>query len=84
MSPDTPHLEEAGVQPDTIKAADQLRASAARAESEPDRKRLERAMSLLHQLRGLMAGARLQLPIDVEQEYSLLVHEDVIARKEAQ
>jgi hypothetical protein len=83
MPPETtPHLENPDVQPATAKAVDQLRASAAREESKPTRDRLKRAMSLLHQLRGVAAAAKLELPIDVEQEYSVLVHEDVLARKE--
>jgi len=77
-----PHLERADVQPETQAAADKLRQAAARAELQPTVDRLARAMSLLHQFRGVIAGAKLHLPIDLDQDYSLLVHEHVQARKE--
>lgn len=48
------------------------------------RKQLKAAMKLLHQLRGVIATANIELPIDVEQDYSTLVHETVMARKEQQ
>jgi hypothetical protein len=66
------------------RADDRLRAAAARAEGEPARKHLKAAMKLLHQFRGVIAAANLELPIDVEQAYSTLVHEDVLTRKEQQ
>lgn len=65
-------------------ADDRLRAAAAREELQPVIARHKAAMKLLHQLRGVIATANIELPIDIEQEYSVLVHEDVMARKERQ
>jgi len=77
-------MESQDLQPATQAAADKMRAAAARSELQPTRARLNRAMSLLHQMRGLIAARRLELPIELEQEFSVLVHEDVLARKELQ
>lgn len=83
MPPDTaPHLEDSSIATETATEQNKLRAAAARAELQPERTRLKRAMSLLHQMSGYIAGSGLELPIAIHQEYSVLVHEDVLARKE--
>jgi len=79
----TPHLENPDVQPDTQVSADQMRAAAFRADVlEPTTTRLARAIALLHQLRGFIASNKLALPLDVDQDLTVLVHEDLQARKE--
>jgi hypothetical protein len=68
---------------DTAKAAatEQLREAAAR-DLQPTRDRLTRAVGLLHQLRGFIAGKKLELPLEMDQELSVLVREDLQARKD--
>jgi hypothetical protein len=83
MQRDSPHLEDADLQPDTQVASDSMRSAAAREELKPTVDRLTRAMSMLHQLRGFIAAKQLELPIEIDREFSLLMHEDVMARKEA-
>lgn len=63
--------------------AEQLREAAAR-ELQPTRERLAKAVGLLHQLRGFIAGKKLELPLEIDQELSVLVREDLQARKEQQ
>jgi hypothetical protein len=82
MPPEIPHLDHPDLQPDTKAASDLLRASAAKAANQPTLERLSRAMSLLHQMRGFIAAKRLELPIDVDREFVVLAHEDLLARKE--
>lgn len=63
------------------KANEQLREAAAR-ELQPTRDRLAKAVGLLHQLRGFIAGKKLELPLEIDQELSVLVREDLQARKD--
>lgn len=82
MPLETPHLEHTDLQPETRVAADRMRAAAAKEALSPTVDRLDRAMSLLHQMRGFIAGNRLQLPLEVDREFVVLAHEDLLARKE--
>ena len=64
---------------------DRMRAAAVRAsELQPLLDRIAGARDLLHELRGFIAGRKLQLPIEVEQKLTTWWHEDVMARKEQQ
>lgn len=79
----TPHLEESGVAAETRVEADRMRAAAVRAsELQPLLDRINGARDLLHELRGFIAGKKLELPIETEQKLTTWWHEDVMARKE--
>lgn len=83
MPHEVPHLENPDVQPETDREADRLRAAAVReTELKPTLERVKSAHGLLLQLRGFIAGKKLDLPIEIEQELTAWLHEDVMARKE--
>jgi hypothetical protein len=77
-------LPDTGTSENTKAAAtEQLREAAAR-DLQPTRDRLAKAVGLLHQLRGFIAGKKLELPLEIDQEMNVLVREDLQARKELQ